>query len=81
MVTIPKNVFEWFVLVSDAKEGKEIWSDWMDHYDDSDEHLEIEMSDRIAGFVERGLISNLTSPIPLWEEKSNQPPQAAGPRG
>ncbi len=50
VITIPHNVFEWFVEVFD-KQGKKVHSNWIDHYGDTEVNLKSEMKESVEGFI------------------------------
>ena len=51
VITIPHNVFEWFVDVFDAS-GSKVHSNWIDHYGDTDAKLKSEMKESVEKFVD-----------------------------
>ena len=61
-VAVPENVLEWVVTVKDSKTGREILSDWMDHYslkDETQEQLESERLEEIMSFLKAIVDSSL----------------------
>lgn len=67
-VTVPYRAYEWFADVT--RNGKQIWSDWMDHYGASGGELDAEMAEDIAAFIERVISSELRLPLQIYEEKT-----------
>jgi len=65
-VTVPRERFEWFADVQ--RDGKEVWSDWMDHYDSKLPKLDAEMAACIADFVERVTTQTIELPLKIYEE-------------
>ena len=51
-VTIPDDVFEWWVSVIDSATGREFALDWCDHYGDADEQLHEQMAEEIGTFMD-----------------------------
>lgn len=72
-ISVPYEVLEWHACVKDRREGREVWSDWMDYtgYDQRPrEILEAEMAGHILAFVDRVSISEpLVLPLRIYEEK------------
>ncbi|MGC3945567.1 MAG: hypothetical protein QM762_13790 [Chryseolinea sp.] len=50
VITIPHNVFEWFVDVFDVQD-KKIYSNWIDHYGDTGTKLKSEMKEAVENFI------------------------------
>lgn len=68
-VTIPIDwCYEWFASLK--KDGKEVWSDQMEHYGSPDEELDAAMADAILSYVTRVAQSDLASPVSLYEERA-----------
>ena len=65
-ISIPHNCLEWFVTAKDKTSDKEIWSDWMEHYDGPVSALESERSEAITRFVERLLKSDVRMVYARW---------------
>ena len=51
VITIPHNVFEWFVDVFDTR-GNKVHSSWIDHYGDTDSELKSEMKESVERFID-----------------------------
>lgn len=51
VITIPHNLFEWFVDVFDIQNQK-IYSNWLDHYGDTNENLKSEMKESVERFIQ-----------------------------
>lgn len=49
-ITLPDNLFEWFIDVFDIN-GQKLVSTWVDHYGDTHENLVNEMRNEIIGFI------------------------------
>lgn len=65
-VTVPHDVFEWFVHAKDRKSGQEVWSDWIDYegYDNTSKiELESEMAGDVYKFVDQVSKRPLTFPV------------------
>lgn len=67
-VTVPRRAFEWFADAT--RDGKQLWSDWMDHYDANAAELDAEMARDIAAFIERVTSSELRLPLQIYKEKT-----------
>jgi hypothetical protein len=50
VITIPHNVFEWFVDVFDTQDRK-VHSNWIDHYGDTEANLKSEMKESVERFI------------------------------
>lgn len=50
IVTIPHNVFEWYVDVFD-RNGQKVHSNWFDYYDDIPANLRAEMKKSVEEFI------------------------------
>ncbi|HWA25522.1 MAG TPA: hypothetical protein VG734_07675 [Lacunisphaera sp.] len=50
--------------------GRETWSDSMEHYGAADARLDAEMAESILSYVQRVMRSDLTAPVSLHEEES-----------
>ena len=50
VLTVPDNVFEWFVSVSNSETGGTI-EDWADHYGAPREQLQAEMASEVLSFA------------------------------
>ena len=64
-VTIPHSAFEWFACVKRLEDNMEVWSDWLDHYDSTDDKLDTEMAESISAFIERVTASELQLPLQI----------------
>lgn len=49
-ITLPDNIFEWFIAVLDLN-GQKLVSTWVDHYGDTNENLKTEMKTEIENFI------------------------------
>jgi hypothetical protein len=50
IITIPHNVFEWYVDVFD-KNGAKVYTNWLDHFGDNESNLRTEMKESVQGFM------------------------------
>jgi len=50
IVTIPHDVFEWYVDVFD-RNGSKVHTNWLDHYGDAEINLRVEMKKSIEDFI------------------------------
>jgi hypothetical protein len=50
VLTVPDNVFEWFVSVSNSETGGTV-EDWVDHYGAPGAQLQAEMSSEVLSFA------------------------------
>jgi len=50
IVTIPHDVFEWYVDVFD-RNGRKVLSNWLDHYGETQTNLRAEMKESVEGFI------------------------------
>lgn len=66
-ITLPDNLFEWFIDVFDIT-GQKLVSTWVDHYGDTHENLIIEMRNEITGFL-KIVSENKTRVIDLADNK------------
>lgn len=70
-VTIPRDVLEWFIDVQCPVTGKELTSDWADHYatdGETDEELRDERREEILSF----LATLLEQPLRLVTERTRR---------
>lgn len=51
VITIPHDVFEWFIDVFDGQDNK-VHSNWIDHYGDTDSNLNLEMKESVENFIQ-----------------------------
>lgn len=78
-ITIPIDwCFEWFTRIK--KDGKECWSDWMEHHGLPDKELDSEMAEAILSYVDRVMQSALTQPVRMYEEGTSPDSKAKGLR-
>ena len=68
-ITIPKTCFEWFAAVKRNNDQQEVWSDWMEHYDQPREQLDQEMAESISSFIDRVIDSELKLPLEIYKPK------------
>jgi len=50
VITMPNNIFEWYINVFDRTDRK-VHTNWLDHYGDNKVNLESEMKESVQGFI------------------------------
>ena len=65
-ITIPRERFEWFADVQ--RDGKEAWSDSMEHYGSPTPTLDAEMASSISSFIDHVTTQPLKLPLEIHKE-------------
>lgn len=61
-IVVPHGVLEWFVTARTVKDGREVWSDWIDYYSlaaETQQELRSEMEKDVERFIDRLLASKV----------------------
>jgi hypothetical protein len=69
VLTVPDNVFEWFVSVSNSETGGTV-EDWVDHYGAPRAQLQAEMASEVLSFMYIGVITILLGWCLLWGSRT-----------